>query len=60
MEVKDWENLVLNTEVGSHCFVTLMIIMTSVEVTHRSDARNISGITSASPGYMGISFISKK
>ena len=23
MEVKDWENLVLNTEVGSHCFVTL-------------------------------------
>lgn len=34
--------------------------MTSVEVTHRSDARNISGITSASPGYMGISFISKK
>ena len=53
MEVKDWENLVLNTEVG-------LIIMTSVEVTHRSDARNISGIISASPGYMGISFISKK
>lgn len=24
MEVKDWENLVLNTEVGSHCFVTLI------------------------------------
>lgn len=24
MKVKDWENLVLNTEVGSHCFVTLI------------------------------------
>lgn len=24
MEVKDWENLVLNTEVGSHCLVTLI------------------------------------
>ena len=24
MEVKDWENLVLNTEVGSHCFVMLI------------------------------------
>lgn len=23
MEVKDWESLVLNTEVGMHCFVTL-------------------------------------
>lgn len=34
--------------------------MTSVEVTRRSDARNISGIISASLGYMGISFISKK
>lgn len=34
--------------------------MTSVEVTRRSDAQNISGIISASLGYMGISFISKK
>lgn len=24
MEVKDWENLVLNTEVGAHRFVTLV------------------------------------
>ena len=56
MEVKDWENLVLNTEVGSHCFVTLI----DNNDISRSDAQNISGIISASLGYMGISFISKK
>ena len=60
MEVKDWENLVLNTEVGSHCFVTLIDDKDISRGYAQIRRAEHFGYTSASPGYMEISFISKK